>query len=150
MTHTTLKFDRFKAIVEAYGASPMLWPDSEREAALKFMDAHAEKAQACLAEARVLDDMFDKLKQAEQVYAHADQALFEATMARFSPVNNVVNIRPSEKAAPSSHPVLWRVGIGIAACLAGAIIGTNLSMNGLSDIRTQTVLEQVAMLDGDN
>lgn len=46
--------ERFKMIVEAYGADPRRWPEAERDAALKLAESDAD-ARAMLDEAGALD-----------------------------------------------------------------------------------------------
>lgn len=51
-----ITLERFAAIVDAYGASPMRWPVAERGAAEALLAASAE-ARALLGDARMLDGM---------------------------------------------------------------------------------------------
>lgn len=51
-----ITLERFKAIVDAYGASAERWPPSERKGALALLAASPE-ARACLAEASALDGL---------------------------------------------------------------------------------------------
>ena len=50
-----MKTNRFNAILDAYGASPDHWPESERAAALALSRSSVVAARA-LAAARALDD----------------------------------------------------------------------------------------------
>jgi hypothetical protein len=50
--------DRFKELVEAYGASPARWPAAEREAALAFAQSSPD-ARRIVAEASALDRIMD-------------------------------------------------------------------------------------------
>ncbi|MGN6207821.1 hypothetical protein [Asticcacaulis sp.] len=146
-----MRLERLKAIIDAYGAHAAHWPEAEREAALACVEAHAEAA-AWLAEARALDDIMDTLRTFEHGRVEADQPVFEAAMERFAveftPVNKVVAFPLRPRPAPVSRSVIWGVSIAAAACLAGAVLGVNLSLMGLSDLRVTSVLEQVAMIDG--
>ena len=146
-----MRLERLKAIIEAYGAHAARWPEAEREAALACLDAHPD-AQAWLAEARGLDDMMEAVKAVDQARAEADQPLFEVAVERFAadfaPMRNVIRFPVRPRSAPVSRSVLWGVGIAAAACLAGAVLGVNLSLMSLSDLRVTSVLEQVAMIDG--
>lgn len=141
--------DRFRTIIETYGATPARWPEDARQAMQAFIAEHPADAQSALAEARALDDMLDAVKAADHRHAETDQALFETVLAQFVPVDTVVTLRPARALSGSHRAVVWGVGFGLAACLAGAIFGVNLSLMSLSDLRVQTVLEQVAMIDGD-
>ena len=146
-----MRLERLKAIIDAYGAHAAHWPEAEREAALACVAAHPE-AQAWLAEARALDDMMDTLRAIEHGRAEEDQPLFEAAVERFAadftPANKVVAFPVRPRPALVSRSVVWGVSIAAAACLAGAVLGVNLSLMGLSDLRVTSVLEQVAMIDG--
>ncbi|HTM79666.1 hypothetical protein [Asticcacaulis sp.] len=148
-----MRLERLKAIIEAYGAHAARWPEAEREAALACLDAHPE-AQAWLAEARGLDDMMEAVKVVDQARAEDDQPLFEVAVERFAadfaPARNVISFPVRPRPAPVSRSIFWSAGIAAAACLAGAVLGVNLSLMGLSDLRVTSVLEQVAMIDGGN
>ncbi|ESQ86092.1 hypothetical protein AEAC466_02570 [Asticcacaulis sp. AC466] len=150
----SMNADRFHALIDSYGASPARWPEAERQAALDFLAADPA-AQARIDQARALDAMLDCVTAVDHLRADLDQPAFEAAINRyaadFMPANNVVRF-PS--AAPPRAPrrrmswaIVWGTSIGLAACLAGAALGVNLSLAGLSDVRAQTVLEQVAMID---
>lgn len=59
-----LSFERFGALLEAYGARPDLWPEAEREAALALRDASAE-ARALFDAEVALDASFAALPEPE-------------------------------------------------------------------------------------
>jgi hypothetical protein len=50
--------DRFKELLDAYGADPARWPQSEREAALAFAKS-SDEARRLLDEAAALDRLID-------------------------------------------------------------------------------------------
>ena len=132
---TELTSERFRAIIDAYGAEPRRWPEAERAAAQAFAERHSQAVAAWLDEARGLDAMLDLL--AEPVPADVVEDLHYRAMARFT---------LPQAPRPRAVPVIW-AGLGLAACLAGAVLGVNLSMKSLDDMRAQTVLEQTAMID---
>ena len=134
---TDLTINRFTAIVEAYGAEPNRWPEAEREAAVAFAEHNPQVAQGCLMEARQLDAMLDLGR--EVITPDMAEDLHYRAMARFT---------FAPPARVQRAPVIW-ASLGLAACLAGAVIGVNLSLKSLSDMRAQTVLEQTAMLDSE-
>ncbi|MDI7775361.1 hypothetical protein [Asticcacaulis sp. EMRT-3] len=147
---------RFAAILAAYGAEARRWPQAEREAALAFMQAHADLADGLLAEARATDGLLGGVSLAEHVRAEADQAAEMRALSRLLPAMNagidkVVSLPAPRRAAPrpQSLPWLW-TGIGLAACVAGAAVGAHLSLMSIGDMRAQTVLAQVQIIDGDN
>jgi hypothetical protein len=61
------RFERFRALVEAYGTSPERWPESEREAMREF--ASSDEARAWLSEQGRVDAWLD---EAPEVAPSAD------------------------------------------------------------------------------
>lgn len=53
-----MNIERFRILVEAYGADPARWPEAERVAALLFAEQSAE-ARAALQEAAAFDRVLD-------------------------------------------------------------------------------------------
>ena len=145
-----LSADRFKAIVDAYGADPLHWPDAERDAALRFL-AEDARAQAWLDEARALDALLDaglEIASPEDEQAQLDRVL--ANMLE-KPATNVVAFprkRVMSRGDRRVLPWLW-TGIGLAACIAGATIGTKIGLSSTDDVRAQRVLD-LAQLDAEN
>ncbi len=133
---TDLTFDRFQAIVEAYGAEPQRWPEAERASAMAFAEHNPQSAEMCMAEARALDAMLDLAR--DTFTPEMEEDLHYRAMARFT--------LPQPVRRPERGPVIW-AGIGLVACLAGAVLGVNLSLKSIDDVRAQNVLEQTAMLD---
>ncbi len=58
MTRSTMKIERFKAILDSYGTRSYAWPEAERDAATAFIEASAD-AKNLLEAARALDRMLD-------------------------------------------------------------------------------------------
>jgi len=145
-----LSADRFKALLDAYGADPARWPDAERDTALHFL-ADDARAQAWLDEARLLDDLLDA--GLEGASPEAEQAQLDRVLTRMlvKPATNVV-VFPRKRAMPHADrrilPWLW-TGIGLAACIAGATIGTKVGLSSMDDVRAQRVLD-LAQLDAEN
>jgi len=95
--------ERFIQIVEAYGADPARWPETERAAAQAFADAHPQIAADALAAEAALDAM---LGEAEAVPSD----LLERRIMKRLPV-------------PAAAP-RWQVpAAAAAALLVGAFIG---------------------------
>jgi hypothetical protein len=111
--------ERFRTIVDAYGADPRRWPDEERAAAESWADLHRIEADAVLAESANLDAWL-----ADHTVAPPERALIERVVA----------------AAPNRRPVKHRVrlwwqgaafaGIGLAGGLAGAFAVSFFVMTG--------------------
>lgn len=150
MKPISVSADRFKAIIDAYGADPVRWPAAERDAALRFL-AQDERAEAWLDEARAVDDLmapgFDTVSLEDEQAQH-DRVLTRLLM---KPATNVVAF-PRRAAMPRADrrilPLLW-TGIGLAACLAGATVGIKVGLSSMDDVRAQSVLD-LAQLDAEN
>ena len=144
MTNSMVTEERFKAIVDAYGASPERWPEAERTAAIAFMTQNGPAADIWIDEARVTDAMLDLLKAD---HAEDTQQLLWRTLAQMPVEGSIV---PFPRRSNRPLPMVMATGIGIAACLAGALLGINFSLTSLDDMRAQTVLEQAQMIDIQN
>ena len=140
---TPLTEERFRAIVEAYGAEPERWPASERASAAIFARDHADFAQPLMDEARGLDQWLDAASATDTAWLEDAHARAVAGFVEMdSPVAAIAPLRPRRPL-----PVLWATGVAVAACLAGAIFGVNISKQSLGDLRAQSVLEQAQMVD---
>jgi hypothetical protein len=100
--------ERFSDLAAAYGGSPQRWPADERAAALAFMAAHPEQAEAALAPAAELDDLLSRYRVA------APQAAFARRISASAP-----------RALWRRTRLIWQsaglAGIGLAGALAGAL-----------------------------
>ncbi len=145
---TPLTEERFRAIVEAYGAEPERWPASERASAAIFARDHADFAQPLLDEARSLDQWLDAASATDAAWledADAHARAVAGFVEMDSPIAAIVPLRPRRP-----MPVLWATGVAVAACLAGAVFGVNISKQSLGDLRAQSVLEQTQMVDAES
>lgn len=138
--------DRFRNILEAYGADSKRWPQDERAEAISYMLDHATKVQPWLDEARVTDGLLNTLSEADRLSLEDSRSLHWQTLehlARRMPeqAGNVVALRPRVR-----QPVLWAAA-GMAACIAGAIFGITFSLSTLGDVRAEAVLEQAQVFD---
>ncbi|GAB7537545.1 hypothetical protein AB4851_06975 [Burkholderia sp. 22PA0099] len=102
--------ERFRIIVEAYGADSRRWPDAERDAARAWAGTHREQAGALLAEAAELDGWL-----VGDTIAPASSALIE----------RIVGTAPAARRPWTRGRLWWSgaavVGIGAAGALAGAL-----------------------------
>lgn len=155
---------RVRAIIEAYGAEPRRWPEDERTAAVAYMMQNPERVAPWIEEARQLDSLLDVLPLAETVDAEDVGTVHWRLLAHIAP-DSFEDVAFDEAAvdmpsadilpfaakprAPRPMPVVWAAGIGLAACIAGAAFGVNLSLSSLGDARMQTVLEQTQLVDAE-
>ncbi len=155
MKSFTVSAERFKAIVDAYGADPKRWPQAERAAALRFMTRNPLRAEVWLNEARDIDALLDvavePVTDAEievQSLKVLDRVLSKPVV---TPNLNVVSFpapKPSALDRKRALPLLW-TGIGLAACIAGASVGVKFGLSSIADVRAQTVLD-LAQVDTEN
>jgi hypothetical protein len=116
--------DRFRTIVDAYGADASHWPAGERAAALAWADAHHDEAHALLSASAQLDAWL-----ATDAPPQPDAALTRRIIASApAPARAPRGLAPS--ASPSARSprarVWWSgaafVGAGLAGALAGAFV----------------------------
>ena len=149
---TSLTEARFRDIVDAYGADAARWPEEERAAAAIFARNHPELAAGLLEEARALDAWLDadvvEVPENDVLDAHARAvAAFVDAHVDSGDVLPVV-MRRQPLARPL--PLVWATGVALAACIAGALFGVNISMQSIGDLRAQSVLDQAQLSDGEN
>ncbi|ESQ73665.1 hypothetical protein [Asticcacaulis sp. AC402] len=137
MRNEVMAARRFRDILEAYGANSARWPDGERQDAQALAGSNPEAAQ-WLADAKALDDMLSVVDEVA-----VTERLHFQTVAKMIAANDVTGIMP---ARPRRQAVFW-AGAGLAACLAGAVLGINVSLRSLDELRAQTVLEQAQMIE---
>lgn len=146
---TPLTEARFREIVEAYGAVPARWPEAERAAAAIFARNHPEISGPLLDEARALDAWLDadaiEVSEDDVLDAHA-----RAVAAFVDAHLDAADVMPVPVRRPRPLPLVWATGLAVAACIAGAVFGINVSMQSLGDLRAQSVLDQAQISDGEN
>lgn len=151
MTSGGMTMDRFKAIVEAYGADERRWPLGERAAALTFSIATVEAA-AVLAEARALDLMLDEAPAPQVSSDLASRILEQAPRPDASPLDGAVTRAPSLiDRATGILNMLWpRTGMARPAGLLAAslMVGFLVGFNGatgseVADTETDDVFAYV-------
>jgi hypothetical protein len=123
--------DRFRQILDAYGADPRRWPQAERADARDFLAANAE-ARVWLAEADGLDGRLD---------GWAPLQVSPALRAR------VLGAAPRPRAPPLFGP--WIAGLAAtlaAACAAGVVFGVYLAQPALKSAREDAAI-MAAMKD---
>lgn len=138
--NTEIDLQRLRELIDAYGAEPRRWPDTERSAALSLLDA-SPQARGWLAQARATDALLDG--------AHAcpaPAALRERLLA---------STPSSRRDWRASIATLWSelggwnlAGPALAAGLAlGLGMGVGLSPLPAAESMDEDVLFQLAGLD---
>jgi hypothetical protein len=135
MTPERMDETRFGELADAFGGDVRRWPESEREAARAWIDAHPLEAERALFDAR-----------------QTDAALFASPNPVVSmDLRDRVIAAASVKARaawPSLRKLLWIGGAGwAAAACAGVVFGANLGGHLATQAQADAVLDQ-AMLSG--
>ncbi len=115
-----MTLERFKALIEAYGADAKRWPEAEREAAQAFAESSAE-AHRLLAGARAIDRFLDGADTAA-----ATRALEDRIMAGF----------PARGGSARGSSGRWIPAAAIAASLALGLV-TGAALPGIAGIKAQ-------------
>lgn len=111
--------ERFRTIVDAYGADPRRWPHEERAAAEDWADLHRIEAAAVLAESASLDAWLTSHTIAPPARSLIDRIVATAPVRR----------------PPKPRTRLWWqgaafAGIGLAGGLAGAFVVSFFVLTG--------------------
>jgi hypothetical protein len=117
--------DRFRTIVDAYGADARHWPVNERAAALAWADAHHNEAHALLSASAQLDAWL-----ATDAPPQPDAALTRRIVASAPAPAPAWALTPRGLASRTSRSprarVWWSgaalIGAGLAGALAGAFV----------------------------
>jgi hypothetical protein len=116
-THEPMTMERFRAIVEAYGASPAHWPADERAAAQAFLAVHAE-ARARMDEEALLDRLLDAVPA-----TRPSVALKERLMPRQLPRDSGAWLSRLIAALWPEASSPWPAGVLAASIALGILIG---------------------------
>lgn len=106
-----MNLERLTAILDAYGADPLHWPEGERLAAQAFV-AREKRALALVEEAEALDGLLDCAPSAAPSDALVERILARAPRRR--------GLRAFWADLFPGQPV-WRPALGLAAALAMGI-----------------------------
>lgn len=136
--------DRFRELIDAYGADPTRWPANERKAALAFAQNDA-RAHAMLAEAKSLDALISGMQIEPPTI---DTARIVAAATRFAQEPDTANVVAFAAKRRVSRPVMmWARGAALAAAtVCGFIIGMS-DQGGLNDASALDLLDQVQAED---
>lgn len=144
MNAVTITNERFRELLDAYGANPMRWPETEREAALALVEASAE-ARGLRDEVAAFDRLIDLADTAP-----ATAKLEARILATFPPSSRASGLRAFLAGLIPGHPV-WVPASALALSLAlGLAVGAFVpAIAGLGSARDQdTAL--IALGDADS
>lgn len=132
--------DRFEALVAAYGADPMRWPDAERPAAQRLAATDSPRVSAALAEAEALDGMLAQATVPEM----SDSAL--AAMTRRARPTLTQRLRGL---IDWQGPIWQPAGALTAALVLGIALGISDPDTAatLADISDEAEVETLSPLD---
>ena len=135
MTREGMDETRIGELAAIYGGDTRRWPDSVRDAARAWVDAHPAEAERVLFDARQTD---------AALYASPNPAVSMALRDRVIAAASV----KARAAWPSLRKLLWIGGVGwAAAACAGVMVGTTLTSHLATQAQADAVLEQ-ALLGG--
>ncbi len=144
-----ISIDRFRTLLDAYGAAAERWPEVERAAALALVAESAE-ARTLMDDARKLDDLLDSLPVAEPSPDLTERLLAAAPVAGPAPSARQRSswIRRSIGALWPELPA-WRPAAALAAALAcGLVTGAFLPAEEIG-LGQQTDLSAFVLFDFD-
>lgn len=128
-----MKIERFKTLIETYGANPARWPEAERVAALLFAEQSAE-ARDALQEAAAFDRLLDTGETEP-----ATRALEDRILATFP-----------ERTVRGRAPWLtlrW-IPAGAVACSLALGLAVGAALPGLAGVSDATVDPALIALSG--
>jgi hypothetical protein len=142
--------ERFRTIVDAYGADARRWPELERAAANAWADAHRSEADAVLAEAAQLDALL-----AKDVVEAPGPAFIERVIAT-APVKAAAPRRPRWFTLPGRGSrragVWWSgaafAGVGLIGGLAGAFAVSFFLVTGSPSMSSSSAGESSYLTTG--
>lgn len=111
--------DRLLAILDAYGAMPLNWPEDEREAAKSLLDASPERFAEALANAQTLDDQLLRLPTVDLPSGLIENVLAEAPMGE--------PVKPASELGWRLR--IWASGLATACLSLGLAVGYAMPLN---------------------
>jgi hypothetical protein len=121
--------DRFRELMDAYGAEPARWPANERAAAEALLAVNAEAAQL-RKRAAALDALLDKA--AGMASAIDAERLVASVTAQPQRSAEIVQLRPARSASPGTF---W---LKVASLAAAATIGFLVGVTQLANFGDPT------------
>lgn len=138
MTTERMDMTRFGELADAFGGDVRRWPESVRDAARIWSEAHPLEAERALFDARQTD---------AALYASPRPAVSMALRDRVIASAATAGLR-ARAALPDLRRLLWIGGAGwAAAACAGVVFGANLGGHLAAQSLADAVLDQ-AMLSG--
>jgi hypothetical protein len=128
-----MNIERFRSLLEAYGANPARWPETERVAALLFAEQSAE-ARDALQEAAAFDSLLDMAETQATTRALEDRIL--ATFAE----------RPPAQLSPWF--TLGWIPAAAAACSLALGLAVGAALPGLAGVNDNAVDPALIALGG--
>lgn len=145
---STMTFERFDELASAYGATIAQWPVEEQAAAETFAATSAD-AQAVLNREQALDAAMDAWEAPAPSDALMARILGDAAeVGATAPVAEAATPTPVQKAGLFSRlfgDMGWRPAGALAACLAIAVVATQMGPQSTTDAPNLLTDEQLAL-----
>lgn len=119
MKDMSMTDDRLLALIEAYGAEPMAWPEDEREAAEAHLEMYPARFSEALETARLLDHAFAGDEAPEMPAGLAERVLAAAPQA---PAQHSGR-RTGLASLLFPNGLRWPAGATLAALMMGLMAG---------------------------
>lgn len=129
--------EQFRAMIEAYGARPRLWPEAQRAEAERFVADQGAVAGPILAEADALDALLARSPMPSPSAEFRDRVVASATRAGLKP-------RRARRFWLDRLVLASGAGWAAAAC-AGVIVGVQLTTVATADVQADAVLYQASL-----
>ena len=141
---TGMTHERLLELIAAYGAEPMGWPDSERDAARALLDADPQAFEQALAEARAIDAALTRSAIPEPSAALADWVLAAAPSAP----RQRAGWRQGLSAIVFPQGARWPAGAALASLVMGLVGGYAYASTGIGYDQAETAYYAAFGLDG--
>jgi len=135
-----MTYERFKLLVEAYGANAARWPAGERAAALAFAETSGE-ARALLDEAAALDRLFDQADTAPVTHELQTRILAALPLANRSSWWLAALAPRAQWIPAAAFAISLALGIGVGSLIP--------AFAGLDESQADAALVALGEIDGE-
>ncbi len=127
---TSAELERFKAVLQAYGARPENWPENERDALQEVASSAEPEVRECLREAEELDFVLSQAPAVQVPDGAVGRVLAKTMTAPSAPVVSLQAARAQRSRFRPTIDVRQAIPVGIAMA-ASLMLGV---LAGLSEL----------------